>query len=167
MKHIIRSAALLLAVLMLAVGLCACAEQKTSDGEESYYISYNGTKIRPGADGEGLIDELGEPKSEKNNGNCGGQGVQMKYVYSSFDLYMLESKDGDLTVDQISLKDDLLETPEGICIGSSEEDVTNAYGKPDKTTSETVIYYSGRQELIFGIDDGLVDSIDIIYRTEE
>ncbi len=165
MKHTIRLLALAMALLLTLTALAACAED--TDGGDAYYISYNDVKIQPGANAKGLLDKLGEPDYEKNNGNCGGQGVQMKYSYTSFDLYLLEATDGTLTVDQITLKDDLMETPEGIAIGDAKTDVEQAYGTPDETNAYNIVYRSGRQELIFGMEDGRVESIDIIYRTTE
>lgn len=158
-----------LAVLLLLaafVGLVGCRAEEPQTKNEGYYIMYQGVKIQPGSDATGLVEQLGTPVSEKNNGNCGGQGVQMKYTYSSFDLYLLETADGKVTVDQISLKDDLLETPKGICIGSDEADVKEAYGTPTETTSKTLIYRNDRQELIFQLEGGRVVGIDLIHPTD-
>ena len=160
----IRAISLATALLMTAL-LCACAGGK-DQGADAYYIEYEGTKISPGEDAEGLLDDLGEPNSAKNNGNCGGQGVQMRYGYGSFDLYLLEGVDGDVTVDQISIKDDLIETPEGICIGSPAEDVKKAYGEPTKETAKTLVYGKEKQELIFKIEGGKVIAIDLVHVTQ-
>lgn len=151
--------------LLLLVGLCACNDGDKDDGKEAYYITYKGTKICPGEDAKGLLDALGKPLSEKSNGNCGGQGEQMKYSYTSFDLYLLETTDGTVTVDQISLKDDAIETPEGICIGSEKSRVTDVYGDPSEITAKTLIYRKGKQELIFKLDGDTVVAIDLIHNT--
>ncbi len=166
MRKIFMRTFVLAMALFLTLGLCACTQEEPKDESGEYYITYEGTKICPGADGDGLLEKLGEPNSEKNNGNCGGQGVQMKYSYPSFDLYLLESADGDVTVDQISIKDDLIETPEGICIGSDEADVRDAYGEPDQVTAKTMIYRDGKQELTFKLEDGKVSAIDLMHVTQ-
>ena len=165
-RHTIIKLTALLAALLLSLGLCACAKDEPKDTGDAYYISYEGTKICPGKDADGLLERLGEPRSEKNNGNCGGQGVQMKYSYSSFDLYLLESTDGTVTVDQISVKDDLIETPEGICIGEDADAVKKTYGDPSKETAKTLVYRKGAQELIFKVEGGKVVAIDLIHVTQ-
>ncbi len=151
--------------LLLLVGLCACNGSEADDGE-AYYITYEGTDICPGKDAKGLLDALGTPLHEQNNGNCGGQGVQMWYSYASFDLYILESADGKATVDQISLKDDSIKTPEGITIGSTRAEVTDVYGDPSETTSKTLIYRKGKQELTFKLDGDYVVAIDLMHDTQ-
>ena len=153
-----------LALCLLAT-LCACSAEG-DDADDAYYISYKGAKICPGAEAGNLLETLGEPNTEKNNGNCGGQGVQMKYSYDSFDLYLLESTDGKVTVDQISLKDDLVETPKGIAIGSAKGDVLDTYGEPTTTTGKTLIYQKGKQELVFKLNGDAVSAIDIIHVTQ-
>ncbi len=165
MKRIGTKLLIISLVLCLLAALCGCSGGN-EDGGDAYYISYKGEKICPGAEAGDLLDALGKPKSEKNNGNCGGQGVQMKYSYDSFDLYLLESADGKVTVDQISLKDDLVETPKGIAIGSSKDDVTDAYGEPATTGKSTLVYKKGAQELVFKLNGDSVSAIDIIHVTQ-
>ena len=166
MKHVGMRVLAIMAALLLLFALCACnAEEQSGDGG-AYYVTYKDTKICPGEDAKGLLDAIGAPLSEKSNGNCGGQGEQMKYSYSSFDLYLLETVDGKVTVDQISLKDDLISTPEGISIGSSKSEVLDAYGDPSETTAKTLIYRKGKQVLTFKLDGDSVSAIDLMHVTQ-
>ena len=151
-------------VVVLLLALCACGG---GSDEDAYYISFKEATICPGEAAGDLLDALGEPNFKKNNGNCGGQGVQMKYSYDSFDLYLLEANDGKVTVDEISLKDDLIETPKGIAIGSKKDAVLKAYGEPTKATDKTLVYEKGKQELFFELnDDSAVVAITIRHVTQ-
>ena len=141
--------ALLFVLLMVLMSAVACND--SADGEKpknggdaavGHYIEYNGTKIELGKKADSVIDALGEANAVNEIGDCGGLGAQVRYDYSSFLLYVLESDSGNI-IDQITLKDDLVETDKGICIGDEESAVRTAYGEPDKTQGARLLISSG------------------------
>ena len=150
--------------MILLVALCAC--EGGSDEGESYYVSHKGAKICPGEAAGDLLDQLGAPKSEKENGNCGGQGVQMRYTYDSFYLYLLESTDGKVTVDAIEFRDDLIETAEGLGIGSSKDEVLKAYGDPTEEKGQTLTYKNGKQHLVINLKNDAVSALSLKHVTQ-
>ena len=166
MKNLVIQICTLSLAIFLLLSLCSCAGGKESDNGEAYYISCNGVRICPGEEAGDLLEKLGEPDFAADYGNCGGQGVQKMYSYDSFEVYLLETADGKITVDQISLCDDLMETPRGICIGDDREEVIEQYGEPTESTISTMIYQKGAQELVFKLDEtDTVIGIDIIHVT--
>ena len=76
-------------------------------------------------------------------------------------LYTVKNDSGE-TIDQISLSNDLVETPKGICIGDSSEDVIAAYGEPTTKNDNKIEYENGSLILKFGLDGANVKSIDFI-----
>ena len=177
---------------VLLAGLCvctlfSCAKNQTEDTENtdtatskgvSYYFEYNGTKVELGENVDGVIEALGAYKDKKEIGDCGGLGAQVKYSYASFDVYVLESKTDGNIVDQITFRDDIVSTNEGVCIGS-ELAVNVLY------FSYAFLYYGimlnislavfnllpvppldGSKLLRLGISDGVVDEIDYMTVTE-
>ena len=164
--------ALLLCILM-AFCVVACDKKKdknSSDDEEggnsnkpqqtvSFSVSYNSTKIALGADAKAIIATLGEPASKQEAGSCAGQGTLTKYKYPSLEIYVLTNGNVQ-TIDQITLLDDGIKTPEGIKIGSSADDVTKACGKATKQTETYMTYSSGKKTLQFQFRDGSVVGID-------
>lgn len=160
----------LLLCLILVLSLAACGDsgdtgKNTGDengGSSSvkFYVEYNGVKIELGEDASSLINSLGQPLSESEMGSCGDQGTITKYVYDSIELYLLKNG-GKATVDHISLKNDLISTPEGVKIGSSADDVVKKLGNAHSKNDEKEIRYtSANKNIKFQLRDGSVTAID-------
>ena len=170
MKGFIRIFALVLAVLCTALIFTACnskSENKDADGTKQieYYINYKGTKIELDKKADSVLSALGTPKSTASLGDCGGFGAQTKYVYDDIVVYTLKNDSGE-TIDQIAFSNDIAETPKGICIGDSSENVISAYGEPTTKNDNKIEYESGSLILKFGLSDGEVKSIDFIRITK-
>ncbi len=170
MKSTMKRCVALLLALIFSLGLVSC-KGKEGDGENEpsdeigFYVNYNETKIELGNSATKVLESLGEAKSRKEIGDCGGLGAQVRYDYASVIVYVLESKDGDV-IDAITLIDDLVETSKGIVIGSKESAVTASYGKPHKTEGDRLMYIDGEDQLIFTVEDGFVTEIDLLRVTQ-
>ena len=137
---------------------------KNSNGSNNssiFYIKYGSTKIELGMDAAAPLAALGEAKSVKELGDCAGLGSQVKYTYDNFDIYTLKNDEGE-TIDEISFTSDIAVTPKGICLGSTADEVTQAYGTPSTQTEKAIIYTKGNNSLKFGIKNGEVSSIAYI-----
>ncbi len=167
MKKFIRAFTLVLA-LLCTLSLFACkdesAETEQSSEDARYYVEYNGTRIELGAKADAIIKALGEPQDKKEIGDCGGLGAQVKYSYSSFEVYVLESKTNGNIIDQITLRDDLVSTPEGVCIGQSADAVEKAMGEAASKTDSAIKYENAKYAINIGIKNGAVASIDYITK---
>lgn len=158
--------------LLICAMLCLCFVSCGSDGDgdgsasarDIFYIEYNNVKVELGAKADGVLPALGEATSVKSVGNCGGLGEQIKYTYPSIVIYTLKA-DGEETLDQIDLLDDLVTTSEGIYIGSAKADVESAYGTPDKSSDSSLQYSEGNCYLAFGLNGGEVVSITLMRET--
>ena len=141
---------------------------KTTAAESSakvkYYVEAGGVKIELGADADAVITALGTPKATAEVGNCGGQGTLTKYTYASMEVYVLTSGSSK-TIDQITLLDDTISTPEGIKIGSTKHDVNTTCKNPTKSTESSYTYTSGNKNLKFNFRDGAVVGIDYMRTT--
>ena len=172
MKKIMRAFALT-AALLCSVSLFAACTTKSESKDDSksdaieFYITYEGTKIELDKDADSVLDALGEAKSVTSLGDCGGIGTQTRYTYSDFELYTVKNDEGE-KIDQIALKNDVLETPNGVCVGDSSDDVIKAYGEPTEKTDSKITYEKGSLFIKFGLnDDGTVKSIDFIRLTSK
>ena len=141
---------------------------KTTAAESSakvkYYVEASGVKIELGADADAVITALGTPKATAEVGNCGGQGTLTKYTYASMEVYVLTSGSSK-TIDQITLLDDTVATPEGIKIGSTQHDVNTKCKNPTKSSESSYTYTSGKNNLKFNFRDGAVVGIDYMRTT--
>lgn len=176
MKYLKKALCLILALLCLGAFASCDKEGENADGtkEESkksaagavYYFEYNGVKVELGAKADGIISSLGEYRDKKEIGDCGGLGAQVKYSYSSFEVYVLESKTEGNIIDQITFRDDLVETHEGVCIGMSVSEAKKLLGTPTAATDSKLEYLSGEKLLRIGIENGSVTEIDYMRITE-
>ena len=120
--------ALLLCMVALAMGACTA---KKSNEDTVFAVSYDDVVIELGASAEDVLDALGSANSEDEVFDCGAGNSRIRYRYDSFTLYVMKS-DGEQVIDQIELKDDLIQTTRKIALGSSEAEVRDAYGNPTK-----------------------------------
>ena len=142
----------------------ATTTKATDSTSVKYYIEFTGVKIELGADAEAALAALGTPKATAEVGNCGGQGTLTKYTYASLELYVLTSGNSS-TIDQITLLDDSIATPEGIRIGTAQADVKTKCKNPTKSSDASYTYTSGNKNLKFNFRDGAVVGIDYMRTT--
>ncbi len=124
-------------------------------GEDVLAFVYQGTAIQPNAPAEPILSALGEPKSCTEEASCAFDGLDKTYFYGSFYLQTYPAEDGD-RVYCLWLVDDTVSTPEGICIGSTEQQVQDAYGSLDGSTCTVT---RGDCKLTLILTDGVVSSI--------
>lgn len=159
-KRIICAVLALLCCLGCVVLMSACDEEQGGNGDNNlFYVEYKGVRIELDTSADQVLAALGKAKYEDNLGDCGGIGVQMKYTYSDISVNTLKEEDGE-KIHKISFTNDLVSTPKGIYIGSSEQAVLDAYGSATGNEDGRLTYKSGDLELEFSIKDGKVSAIN-------
>lgn len=125
---------------------------------EGFQFIYNDVTIPMNVDVAPILEKLGKESSYFEAASCAFQGLDKTYSYSGFDLttYPLEDKDFVATVNFL---DDSVTTDKGICLGSTLEDVTKAYGEDYAEESGEYTYTLGDTKLAFIIEDDAVASI--------
>ena len=165
MKKYIRAVCVALA-LLCAVFCVACGNDieycKEDYDSNKFYIKYNNVAIKLGDKADAVIAALGEAQSRTEIGDCGGLGAQVKYTYSSIDLYVLESKTDGNIIDQITFRDDIVSTPEGVCLGVSVADAKAKLGEPTSSTDKALLYTDGKYTLKISISGDMVTDINYI-----
>ena len=174
MKTMTKRLAALLLSLLLLVTFVACAEQETTPSdhesdqqkESAYSVICNGTKLELGKPATAALKKLGEASSKQEVADCGAGNSRVYYRYPSFDLYTMKSADGTEIIDQIELNDDLVQTPEGIGIGSTEAELRDAYGAPASDKNGVLTYQKGSYQLIAELTDGVVTELGLLRVTQ-
>ena len=163
----------ILLALVLVLGLAACgggnapanngSKENTvpsgndKSGAEDYYFQKGDLKIHMQDPAAPVLEKLGQAKSSYEAPSCAFDGMDVIYSYPGFDL-MTYVKDGQGIVSGVVLRDDTVETIEGICIGSDKAAVEKAYGKfADGANNMKVV--KGSCELLVILTDGAVSSI--------
>jgi hypothetical protein len=167
-------AAILLALTMV-LALCACggtSENPVDPGTTNppadnvgkttpsgYTFTYNGYQFGVDIIASDVIATLGEPKDKYTSESCAFGGEDTVYYYNSIQV-STNNEFGYERIYSIYLEDDLVSTEEGICVGSSAEDVKNAYGEPSANSTDVcMIYEKDGMTLNFNLVNGLVSTI--------
>ena len=168
------------AVMVMGLSLAACGSSDggssssgssssgsaASSSSEGFSFTSGSTKIEMNADASAIVDELGDPDDYFESESCAFEGLDKVYTYPGFHLntYPVDDKDYVLSVD---FMDDTVETDGGISIGSTKDEVTEAYGEPAEETSSSLVYEKGDTEMTIGLDGDSVSSLEISAVTEE
>ena len=148
-------------LLLLTLVLCLCLPLVVACGggdTKTYSFRYGSATLTPGTPAKDALTALGEPLSFSESGSCGGiPGTDKVYRYTGFTVYTVPGTEGD-TVNTIALTDDSVKTPEGLSIGSTRQDVTDALGIGEQS-GDTLVYVGGSTRLTFSLRDGKVTGI--------
>lgn len=160
---------LVTAVLMTAFALTACGQKGSSGGSSSgkgYSFTSGSTKIEMGADASEVVEALGEADEYFESESCAFEGLDKVYTYPGFKLntYPVDDKDYVLS---IVFMDDTVSTDEGISIGSTKDEVIEAYGDGADESASKMVYEKGETELVIGLNGDSVSSVEIDAVVEE
>lgn len=165
---------LLCAALVLCIAACGGPTEPTgtqaptgsgNPSEPSFTFTYKGTEIALHAPAEPIIAALGEPKSYSESTSCAFEGLDKSYGYGSFYLETYPKGDKDFVYGWWFV-DDMVETEEGICIGTSQADVEKAYGSENFNGSNSFVIKRGSGVLTIILDKGAVSSIQYTIVSE-
>ncbi|MBQ6670934.1 MAG: hypothetical protein IJM80_04830 [Firmicutes bacterium] len=165
-----KMAALLALVMVLSLVLCSCGGGGESNnggkntGSLDYYFQVKDVKVEMKADAEAVLKALGSYKSSYEAPSCAFDGMDKIYSYGAYDI-LTYTADGKDFISGVVLRDDTVETPEGIAIGSKLEDVKKKYNAKEEGSSINV--YSENCRLLIIFDNGVVTSIQYIARSEK
>ncbi|MBR1757688.1 MAG: hypothetical protein IJ744_03025 [Lachnospiraceae bacterium] len=138
----------------------AASEQETKKADENWYFLKGDVKIEIGAPAQPIIDALGEYQSSYEAPSCAFDGMDVVYTYPGFEV-LTYVVDGEAKISGVVLRDDTVETVEGICIGSSKADVETAYGKLEEGATSLQVT-KGNCELLVILTDDVVSSIQYL-----
>ena len=146
-----------------AAGETTAAAQAGGSSSDAYVFQSGDVTIAMNAEAAAIVEALGEYDDYFESESCAFDGLDKEYTYGSFILRTYPLEDVDY-VSSVEIRDDLVSTPEGISIGSSAEDVVEAYGEPAE--EGTYSYTKGDCTLLFLVTDGAVSSIQYTAITE-
>lgn len=135
------------------------------DENTSYVFKLKGVDVQINAEMAPIYDKLGKEDSYFESNSCAFQGLDKVYTYRSVVIQTYPMDEVDY-VYSVELKDDTVETLEGIYIGTSKANVENAYGTPDDQTDTAYIYKKGESQLQIMFDGDVVSSIVYVSISE-
>ena len=151
--------------LLFVFDLVSCKDQTSNEGNdpEPYSFVVDGVTVTPGAKASSVLAALASRQpSVSAQGSClgGVDGEDVNYLYSGFSIHTFRLSEGhpDEEIRWVILSDDSVATQRGIRIGSSLQDVKNAYGVGTETPT-LITYLSAGVLLRFSLRDGVVTGI--------
>ncbi len=112
-----------------------------------------------------VLEALGDYENYSETTSCAFKGLDKIYSYGGFDLYTYPQGDQDF-VNSVYIVDDSVSTPEGIRIGSSQEEMLAAYGEDYEEEYGVYTYTKDKSTLSFIVTDGVVESIEYVAITK-
>lgn len=163
MKKII--AIILAAAFLLCFAGCGNNETQSTHGtqggsttEKSFTFTYKGTEIALNAPAAPIVAALGTPQKYSESTSCAFEGLDKSYGYGSFYLETYPMGEEDFVYGWWFV-DDMVETTEGISIGSTQVDVENAYGTDGFNGTNSFVIKRGNGMLTILLDQGVVHSV--------
>lgn len=135
---------------------------QTADDSERFVFLYDEFKIYVNQDMENVLAAIGEPQSYFEATSCAFDGLDKIYTYGSFEIDTYPDGDKDY-IASIYLKDDAVETEEGVSLFMTRKDMEEAYGEEYELESGSFVYQKGDGMLCFVIENGEIISIE--YKT--
>lgn len=129
-------------------------EEKTA-----YTFVSNGTEILLDTEAAPVLKALGTPNQTFEQDSCAYQGKDKVYTYSGFQVGVYPVNGVD-KISFVYLLDDTVSTPEGIKVGSTVDQVIQAYGKDYTELFGTYRYTLGNTELSIYTKNKVVDAVE-------
>jgi len=139
------------------------ASQGDSQQGDGWTFKSGDVVISMNAPAAPILEKLGAAKSSYEAPSCAFDGMDVVYSYAGFDLLTYTSDGKDAKVSGVVLRDDSVETPEGLFIGSDKAAVENTYGKLEDGANNLRVT-KGNCELLIILTDGAVSSIQYIAK---
>ena len=97
---------------------------------KGYGFTYNRVTVYMNGSAKKLLDKAGRPKSKSESKSCAYDGMDRTYTYKDFVVKTYsKSKNGTEYINSIVLLTSKVSTKEGVKVGSSKNDVIDAYGR--------------------------------------
>ena len=154
----------LLLLGMLGLLLTGCQTAPPLEESVAYSFQVEQTVIAVDAPAKVILDALGPWSNYAESPSCAFEGMDKVYTYAGFEIETYCLGGGDY-IAAIHLLDDSVATQKGIRIGSSAQEVLNAYGTPTSQNDTSIVYSAKGMKLQFLLRGGAVTNIQYLKTT--
>lgn len=119
-----------MAAFCLAVVVFLGSVHVVQAAPKGYGFTYKRVTVYMHGSAKKLLEKAGRPKSKSESQSCAYDGMDRTYTYKDFVVKTYsKSKNGTEYINSIVLLTSKVSTKEGVKIGSSKNDVIDAYGR--------------------------------------
>lgn len=124
-----------------------------------YVLTYQGCPLPMNAEFAPLLDFLGEPDRYFEAASCAFDGLDKTYTYAGVEIVTYPDGERDY-ISSVRILDGSVSTPEGITIGSTQEDAAAAYGEDFQELGTQYVYEDGDARLSILFENGAAISVE-------
>lgn len=135
---------------------------ETATADDSLYYDADGVIIHTYDLADEVLASLGDPSGTFESASCAYQGMDYFYYYDGFQL-TVNDVDGAKHVTTITVVDDTVSIPQGVKIGSTQEEMLQLMGDGFTESSGVYAFVKGDTTLQITIKEGKVASILYVY----
>lgn len=140
------------------------AADSAADGNEIITFIYKGVEIVPGAEAAALVARLGEPNDVFVAPSCAFEGEDRIYYYPGVDITTWPAEDGFERILSYSLRDDSVQTEQGLYIGMAKVDMEALIGAGASNDNGSVLsWFSGDVELRCYFENGKAADVTVFF----
>ena len=144
---------------LLLCALMLCFTLGTALTSWAYSFEADGVEISMNQDSSEVLSQLGKAENYYEAQSSSHQGKEKVFTYKGFELSTYPSEDGDYVKSVWFLSEDT-ETPEGIHIGSTIQEMEDAYGDDCTEQNGRYQYTSDDCILAFYTKKGIVSGVE-------
>lgn len=137
--------------------------EEVAPTDEQYSYSDRGVTFTTGDLAAPIIEAFGEPNDQFTAPSCAFEGDDYVYQYDNIEINAYELN-GEEIIAGMFLLDETAQTPEGLHIGSTYDEMVELYGSDYEEVIGQYTYVKGNTELVIVIADNSVVSISYIYK---
>ncbi len=137
-------------------------ESSKEEAVKGFVFVYQGVTVSIDAQAAPIMDALGDPVSYFEAASCAFEGLDKMYTYNSVEIDTYPDEKGVDRISNIILKDDMVETPEGVSLFETKADMIAAYGENYKEENGLLVYEKDGMRLCFILDGDEIISIEYV-----
>lgn len=139
----------------------------TAVTKDVYEFDYNGVVIRMNTDVAPVLEAVGEPQECFEAKSCAFSGMDKTYFYQGIELTTYPKSDKEDYISSIYFTDDSVSTKEGIYIGSTVQQLLDAYGEDYTGNGASYTYTKEDSAIMFNVEENEVTGITYLAAIPE
>lgn len=152
MKNLKKFTKAITMTLCLALLFAFAMTTVTKAAPKGYKFTYSGVSVYMNSKASKLLQKAGNPTKKTESKSCAYDGMDRTYTYSNMIIKTYSKSDkGAEYINSIELLTSSVQTAEGIKVGSSKNDMIDAYGR-GRSQFGVYTYTKGKCKLMIELD---------------
>lgn len=147
---------------VLIIGLLVGCSGSTEQTKDEYVFDIEGQTIIIGEKVEDTLSNIGEALDQYKSPSCAFEGEDNVYDYEKFQITTYVTNNSEVFTG-VYILDESIQTKEGIHIGSTKQEMIDAYGEEYTENYGAYTYNKGKTDLSFVLVDDVITAISYLH----